>query len=89
MSDYSGGEPTFDSMSGLLGGVNLVRTVVGTTGGDSDLTCDTSDKIGNALSGVENLDCTPPPVHERPSSRRIGHCTGQNGHLSVCPQQQC
>ncbi|AUG48539.1 hypothetical protein BVU17_13760 [Haloarcula taiwanensis] len=61
VSDYSGGEPTFDSKSGLLGGVNLVRTVVGTTGGDSDLTCDTSDKIGNALSGVENLDCTPQP----------------------------
>ncbi|TQR22361.1 hypothetical protein C9J85_11655 [Haloferax sp. wsp5] len=25
------------------------------------MTCDTSDKIGNALSGVENLDCTPQP----------------------------
>ncbi|WP_191907463.1 hypothetical protein [Haloarcula sp. CBA1131] len=61
VSDYSGGEPTFDSKSGLLGGVNLVRTVVGTTGGDSDLTCDTSDRIGNMVSGVENLDCTAQP----------------------------
>ena len=61
VSDYSGGEPTFDSKSGLLGGVNLVRTVVGTTGGDSDLNCDTSDRIGNMVSGVENLDCTAQP----------------------------
>ncbi|WP_225306767.1 hypothetical protein [Haloarcula hispanica] len=61
VSDYSGGEPKFDSKSGLLGGVNLVRTVVGTTGGDSDLNCDTSDRIGNMVSGVENLDCTAQP----------------------------
>jgi len=61
VSDYSGGEPRFDSKSGLLGGVNLVRTVVGTTGGDSDLNCDTSDRIGNMVSGVENLDCTAQP----------------------------
>ena len=61
VSGYSGGEPTFDSQSGLLSGVNLVRTVVGTTGGDSDTSCDTSDRIGNLLSGVDNLDCTPQP----------------------------
>ncbi|WP_336358534.1 hypothetical protein [Haloarcula sp. CGMCC 1.6347] len=61
VSDYSGGEPMFDSRSGVLGGVNLVRTVVGTTGGDSDTTCDTSDKIGNMVSGVDNLDCTAQP----------------------------
>ncbi|WP_191906056.1 hypothetical protein [Haloarcula hispanica] len=61
VSGYSGGEPTFDSKSGILGGVNLVRTVVGTTGGDSDLTCDTSDQVGSMLSGVTYLDCTPQP----------------------------
>jgi hypothetical protein len=61
VSDYSGGEPTFDSKTGLLGGINLVRTVVGTTGGDSDLTCDTSDRLGSMTSGVEYLDCTAQP----------------------------
>jgi len=60
VSGYSGGEPTFEKRSGL-GSINLVRTVVGTTGGDSDLTCDTTDKIGNIVSGVTNLDCTPQP----------------------------
>ncbi|EMA16013.1 hypothetical protein [Haloarcula amylolytica] len=61
VSGYSGGEPTFDSKSGLLGGINLVRTVVGTTGGDSDLTCDTSDRLGSMTSGVTYLDCTAQP----------------------------
>ncbi|MGB9952903.1 hypothetical protein ACOZ4F_10930 [Haloarcula marismortui] len=61
VSGYSGGEPTFDSNTGILGGVNLVRTVVGTTGGDSDLTCDTSDQVGSMLSGVTYLDCTSQP----------------------------
>ena len=61
VSDYSGGEPTFDSKTGLGSGLNLVRTVVGHTGGDSDLTCDTRDQISTMLSGVENLDCSPQP----------------------------
>ncbi|KOX93413.1 hypothetical protein AMS69_05670 [Haloarcula rubripromontorii] len=61
VSDYSGGEPKFETKHGLVGGLNLVRTVVGTTGGDSDLNCDTHEKIGNMVSGVKNLDCTAQP----------------------------
>lgn len=69
VSGYSGGEPTFDTRA--VGSPNIVQdlegivyTVVGTTGGDSDLTCDATDKIGTIVRGVKNLDCAPQPGSE-------------------------
>jgi hypothetical protein len=41
--------------------LNLVKTVVGTTGGDSDLSCDVSDRLGAATSQYPYLDCTAQP----------------------------
>ncbi|WP_336358239.1 hypothetical protein [Haloarcula sp. CGMCC 1.6347] len=58
VSEYSGGEPKFDTWDGRG---ETFHTKVGTTGGDSDLTCDVSDKIADVVGYVDSLDCTPQP----------------------------
>ncbi|MFY4811292.1 hypothetical protein ACOJIV_01085 [Haloarcula sp. AONF1] len=61
VSGYSGGEPKF-STRGWATSINLKKTVVGSTGGDSDVTCDTSERISQAVGGgYDQLDCTPQP----------------------------
>jgi hypothetical protein len=60
VSDYSGGEPAFESR-GIADSLNLKKTVVGSTGGDSDLTCDLSERLGTMTGGYEYLDCTAQP----------------------------
>ncbi|WP_420181835.1 hypothetical protein ACNO8S_09580 [Haloarcula sp. KBTZ06] len=58
VSEYSGGEPKFDTWDGRG---ETFHTKVGTTGGDSDLTCDVSDKIADVVGYVDSLDCTAQP----------------------------
>ena len=60
VSGYSGGEPAFETR-GIATSLNLQKTVVGSTGGDSDLTCDLSEKLGTMTGGYEYLDCTAQP----------------------------
>lgn len=55
------GEPKFDKRS-ELGNVVLSQTVVGSTGGDSDVMCDLSEQIAAATRPqIEQLDCSPQP----------------------------
>ena len=58
VSEYSGGEPKFDTWDGRG---ETFHTKVGTTGGDSDLTCDVSDKIADIVGYVDSLDCNAQP----------------------------
>jgi hypothetical protein len=57
VSGYSGGEPTFESR-GVATSLNIARTVVGSTGGDSDTHCDVSERMSLLVGGYDQLDCT-------------------------------
>jgi len=60
VSAYSGGEPAFETR-GVATSLNLQKTVVGSTGGDSDVTCDTAEKISSLTGGYDQLDCMAQP----------------------------
>jgi len=60
VSEFSGGEPKFDTKS-VAHGLTFQGTSVGSTGGDEDTQCTTADQIGAMVGGFTNLDCTVQP----------------------------
>jgi len=60
VSGYSGGEPAFETR-GVATSLNLKKTVVGSTGGDSDTQCDTAEKLSSLTAQYKQLDCTAQP----------------------------